>query len=64
MISFALDAVTSCSTTPIRIVTSLDFVLIAFCVVLGWTVYIEKLPDTPVRRRRTAEGGAAVTRTP
>jgi dolichol-phosphate mannosyltransferase len=49
MISFALDAVTSFSTTPIRIVTGLGFVLVAFCVVvLGWTVYIKLFTDTAV----------------
>ena len=49
MISFALDAVTSFSTTPIRIVTGLGFVLVAFCaVVLGWTVYIKVFTDTAV----------------
>lgn len=49
MISFALDAVTSFSTTPIRIVTGLGFVLVAFCaVVLGWTVYIKVFTNTAV----------------
>lgn len=49
MISFALDAMTSFSTTPIRIVTGLGFVLVAFCaVVLGWTVYIKVFTDSAV----------------
>jgi dolichol-phosphate mannosyltransferase len=49
MISFALDAMTSFSTTPIRVVTGLGFVLVAFCaVVLGWTVYIKVFTDSAV----------------
>jgi glycosyltransferase involved in cell wall biosynthesis len=49
MIGFALDAITSFSTTPIRIVTGLGFVLVAFCaVVLGWTVYIRVFTNTAV----------------
>jgi polyisoprenyl-phosphate glycosyltransferase len=49
MISFALDAMTSFSTTPIRVVTGLGFVLVAFCaVVLGWTVYIKVFTNTAV----------------
>jgi polyisoprenyl-phosphate glycosyltransferase len=49
MISFALDAVTSFSTAPIRIVTGLGFVLVAFCaVVLGWTIYIKLFTSTAV----------------
>jgi dolichol-phosphate mannosyltransferase len=37
MIRFALDAITSFSTKPIRVVTGRGFVLVAFCVlVLGW----------------------------
>ena len=50
MIGFALDAVTSFSTTPIRIVTGLGFLLVAFCaVVLGWTVYIKLFTSTAVQ---------------
>jgi dolichol-phosphate mannosyltransferase len=50
MISFALDAMTSFSTTPIRIVTGLGFLLVGFCVVvLGWTVYIKLFTDTAVQ---------------
>jgi dolichol-phosphate mannosyltransferase len=49
MIGFALDAMTSFSTTPIRVVTGLGFVLVAFCaVVLGWTVYIKVFTNTAV----------------
>jgi dolichol-phosphate mannosyltransferase len=49
MISFALDAMTSFSTTPIRVVTGLGFLLVAFCaVVLGWTVYIKVFTSTAV----------------
>ena len=49
MIRFALDAITSFSTTPIRVVTGLGFVLVAFCVVvLGWTVYIKVFTNTAV----------------
>jgi dolichol-phosphate mannosyltransferase len=40
---------TSFSTTPIRVVTGLGFVLVAFCaVVLGWTVYIKVFTDSAV----------------
>jgi len=50
MLSFALDAITSFSTTPIRIVTGLGFVLVAFCVVvLGWTVYIKVFTNSAVQ---------------
>jgi glycosyltransferase involved in cell wall biosynthesis len=49
MIGFALDAMTSFSTTPIRVVTGLGFVLVVFCVgVLGWTVYIKVFTNTAV----------------
>ena len=49
MIGFALDAVTSFSTTPIRIVTGLGFVLVAFCaVVLSWVIYIKVFTNTAV----------------
>jgi glycosyltransferase involved in cell wall biosynthesis len=49
MIGFALDAMTSFSTTPIRVVTGLGFVLVAFCaVVLGWTLYIKVFTNTAV----------------
>jgi dolichol-phosphate mannosyltransferase len=49
MISFALDAMTSFSTTPIRVVTGLGFVLVAFCaVVLSWTVYIKVFTNSAV----------------
>jgi len=50
MISFALDAMTSFSTTPIRIVTGLGFLLVAFCaVVFGWTLYIKFFTSTAVQ---------------
>jgi glycosyltransferase involved in cell wall biosynthesis len=50
MIGFALDAITSFSTTPIRVVTGLGFVLVAFCaVVLGWTVYVKVFTNTAVQ---------------
>jgi dolichol-phosphate mannosyltransferase len=49
MIAFALDAITSFSTAPIRIVTTLGFVLVIFCAgVLGWTVYVKLFTDTAV----------------
>lgn len=49
MIAFALDAITSFSTAPIRIVTSLGFVLVIFCAaVLAWTVYVKLFTDTAV----------------
>jgi dolichol-phosphate mannosyltransferase len=49
MITLALDAITSFSTAPIRVVTSLGFVLVLFCVgVLAWTVYVRLFTDTAV----------------
>jgi dolichol-phosphate mannosyltransferase len=49
MIRFALDAITSFSTTPIRLVTGVGFVVVAFCVgVLAWAVYIKFFTDTAV----------------
>jgi polyisoprenyl-phosphate glycosyltransferase len=49
MITLALDAITSFSTAPIRVVTSLGFVLVLFCVgVLAWTVYVKLFTDTAV----------------
>jgi dolichol-phosphate mannosyltransferase len=50
MIGFALDAMTSFSTTPIRVVTGLGFLLVTFCVVvLGWTVYVKVFTNTAVQ---------------
>jgi glycosyltransferase involved in cell wall biosynthesis len=49
MIGFALDAMTSFSTTPIRIVTGFGFLLVGFCAIaFGWTVYIKVFTDTAV----------------
>jgi len=49
MIGFALDAITSFSTTPIRIVTGVGFLLVAFCaVVFGWVVYVKLFTSTAV----------------
>lgn len=49
MITLALDAITSFSTAPIRIVTSLGFLLVLFCAgVLAWTVYVKLFTDTAV----------------
>ena len=49
MITLALDAITSFSTAPIRVVTSLGFVLVLFCAgVLAWTVYVKLFTDTAV----------------
>jgi glycosyltransferase involved in cell wall biosynthesis len=49
MIGFALDAITSFSTTPIRIVTGVGFVFVVFCAgVFGWAVYIKVFTDTAV----------------
>jgi dolichol-phosphate mannosyltransferase len=49
MITLGLDAITSFSTAPIRVVTSLGFVLVVFCAgVLAWTVYVKLFTDTAV----------------
>ena len=49
MVGFALDAVTSFSTTPIRIVTGLGFLLVLFCAgVLSWVVYVKIFTSTAV----------------
>jgi dolichol-phosphate mannosyltransferase len=49
MVGFALDAITSFSTTPIRIVTGLGFLLVVFCAaVFGWVVYIKIFTSTAV----------------
>jgi glycosyltransferase involved in cell wall biosynthesis len=49
MITLGLDAITSFSTAPIRVVTSLGFVLVFFCAgVLAWTVYVKLFTDTAV----------------
>jgi len=49
MIRFALDAITSFSTTPIQVVTSLGFVLVVFCAgVFAWTVYVKLFTDSAV----------------
>jgi len=42
MIRFALDAITSFSTTPIKVVTGFGALLIVFCVgVLAWALYVK-----------------------
>jgi polyisoprenyl-phosphate glycosyltransferase len=49
MITLGLDAITSFSTAPIRVVTTLGFLLVIFCAgVLAWTVYIKLFTDTAV----------------
>jgi polyisoprenyl-phosphate glycosyltransferase len=49
MVSLALDGITSFSNAPIRIVTSLGFVLVVFCAgVLAWTIYIRLFTDSAV----------------
>ena len=49
MITLGLDAITSFSTAPIRVVTTLGFLLVVFCAgVLAWTVYIKLFTDTAV----------------
>jgi dolichol-phosphate mannosyltransferase len=49
MITLALDGITSFSNAPIRIVTSLGFVLVAFCAcVLAWTIYVRLFTDDAV----------------
>ena len=49
MMRFALDAITSFSTTPIRVVTGLGFVLVVFFAgVFAWAVYVKLFTDTAV----------------
>jgi glycosyltransferase involved in cell wall biosynthesis len=49
MITLGLDAITSFSTAPIRVVTTLGFLLVVFCAgVLAWTVYVKLFTDTAV----------------
>jgi len=49
MIRFAGDAVTSFSTTPIRLVAGLGFVSVALCLVaLAWTLYVRLFTDETV----------------
>jgi len=49
MVGFAVDAITSFSTTPIRLVTGVGFVVVAFCVgVLAWAIYVKFFTDTAV----------------
>lgn len=49
MIRFAVDAITSFSTTPIRIVTAFGLVAVALCIpVVAWAVYIKFFTDEAV----------------
>ena len=49
MIRFAVDAITSFSTTPIRVVTALGLAAVALCVpVVAWAVYIKFFTDEAV----------------
>jgi glycosyltransferase involved in cell wall biosynthesis len=49
MIRFASDAVTSFSTTPIRLVVGLGFVSVLLCLVaLAWTLYLRLFTDETV----------------
>jgi len=49
MVRFAVDAITSFSTTPIRVVTGIGLVVVAFCVgVLAWAIYVKFFTDTAV----------------
>ena len=49
MIRFAVDAITSFSTTPIRVVTGLGLIVVSFCVgVLAWAIYVKFFTDTAV----------------
>lgn len=46
MLRFALDAITSFSTVPVRLVAWLGFALVTFClVVLGWALYTRFFTD-------------------
>jgi polyisoprenyl-phosphate glycosyltransferase len=50
MVHFATDAITSFSTTPIRIVTGIGFASVIFCVAyLAWTLYVRLFTDTAVQ---------------
>jgi glycosyltransferase involved in cell wall biosynthesis len=50
MVHFATDAITSFSTTPIRIVTGIGFASVVFCVAyLCWTLYVRLFTDTAVQ---------------
>lgn len=49
MVRFAVDAITSFSTTPIRVVTGVGLIVVVFCVgVLAWAIYVKFLTDTAV----------------
>jgi dolichol-phosphate mannosyltransferase len=49
MVRFAVDAITSFSTTPIRLVTGVGFLLVVFCIgVFAWAVYIKFFTNTAV----------------
>ena len=50
MVHFATDAITSFSTTPIRIVTGIGFASVIFCLAyLAWTLYVRLFTDTAVQ---------------
>jgi glycosyltransferase involved in cell wall biosynthesis len=50
MIRFALDAITSFSTTPIKIVTGIGALLVVFCVgVLVWAIYVKYFTNKAIQ---------------
>src|SRR5438105_2251783 len=50
MIRFALDAITSFSTTPIKVVTCIGALLVVFCVgVLIWAIYVKYFTDKAIQ---------------
>jgi glycosyltransferase involved in cell wall biosynthesis len=50
MLSFASDAVTSFSTTPIRVVTALGFVSVLLCLAaLAWTIYLRLFTEETIQ---------------
>jgi polyisoprenyl-phosphate glycosyltransferase len=49
MVRLALDAITSFSTAPIRVVTGIGFAVVALCGgVLAWAIYVKFFTDTAV----------------
>src|SRR5438105_12385489 len=50
MIRFALDAITSFSTTPIKVVTGFGALLVVFCAaVLIWALYVKYFTDKAIQ---------------
>jgi len=50
MLHFAIDAITSFSTTPIRFVTAVGSISVVFCLgYLGWTLYVRLFTDSAVQ---------------